>query len=104
MSWWKRKIPEIGGGVYFQGTLAPRAENYEDLRRKGIEIAPLPAGPTAHWKLELRHPTWGRAHLISLRESSLPPAELIDWDPRLGEEDRKNVKAAGASLMLILFP
>ena len=87
------------GSVLFRGTLPPRAEEFEYLRAVGIEVER--ASPRdAHWSLDLRHPEWGEATLVCLRETPPPPAALVDYSVGMTRKEKEQVKA-GRSLVSV---
>lgn len=104
MPWWKRKLPPLAGSVLYRGSPGPRVENFEHLRRSGLELKRLPDQADKHWVLEARHPTLGKATVMSVREKTFPPTELIDFERRLSSEDRDAIKAAGSAVEVLFEP
>jgi len=104
MSWWKKQSPVCAGSVLFSTTVAPRAENFAFLEGQGIHISPHEAGPEAHWRLRLEHPTWGKATLTCLRDMGPVPDLLIDHDPRLSTSERERARRGRIAVSVSLEP
>src|SRR5688572_20614080 len=82
------------GAVLFEGIEPPRAESFAGLVRRGVELAPAPAGADAHWRLTLRHPTWGRAELFTPRSWPSRLAVVVQHAGFLTREERAIASAA----------
>lgn len=99
---------EYTGGVAFRGKLPPRAEDFAYLERLGVavskgskgELGGGGLGSDVLFRLELEHPSWGSASLISLRGLEPPPELLIDFDPRLLDEEREQARLAGSMVLV----
>jgi uncharacterized protein YegJ (DUF2314 family) len=72
-------------------------EELDGLTAHRLEVKRQEPEADLHWKLELRHPQWGTAQVFAPRDVPLPPQELIDWDPRLSREEKKEIAAAYGS-------
>jgi hypothetical protein len=90
--------------VLFRGPLAPRPEELDALRAHGVEAVGVDPGRDSHWRLELRHPQWGRADAFCPRDAPLPPAELIEWDPRLSRREKDEIAVYGSSVWVRAEP
>ena len=101
--WFKKKLPLVGS-VLFRGALPPRAEELHGLAQAGLEVSPGEDGSGAHWSRKLRHPQWGEALLVALRDAPTPPRELFFHDAGLTEEEAESATQAGSSLTLQLTP
>lgn len=88
-----KKDTPSNGSIFFRGNIAPRAEEFSFLSRFKIEVTTQDARG-AQWALKLRHPRWGEADMICLRNMPPPPRELLEYQHGLTEEDR--AEAAGA--------
>lgn len=100
MARWFKRDTTAHASVLFRGSLQPRPEEFASLARKGIEVTPGTAPPTARWALQLRHPTWGEAELIAFKDLPLPPREMIDYTAGLTDRDRDDFAAAGSGLIV----
>lgn len=94
----KKKLTGVGS-VLFRGTLPARAEEFEFLRRDGIEIRPSKPGDS-HWALSLNHPRWGPAELVCLRNAPLPPPTIIEYSSGMTPKEREEV-GAGRSMVSV---
>lgn len=103
LSWFRRDV-SCAGSVLFRGPLAPVPEELDGLAAAGIAVAALPAGAHEQWRLELRHPQWGRALAMAPRRAALPPRELIDWDPRLSQQEKQQASACGSLVQVLVEP
>jgi len=90
------------GSALFRGTWPLRRENFEDLRQRGIELTEAEAQGDAAWALGLKHPRWGEATLLFLREMPMPPPEFIDIDPQLNQDEADELKSCGTSVQLVM--
>jgi hypothetical protein len=103
MSWWRsRRALEYVGGVAFRGKLPPRAEDFEYLAELGVGVRLGERGGDVLFRLELDHPEWGRAALISMRGIEPPPALLLDFDPRLLPDERELARLAGSMVSVTM--
>jgi hypothetical protein len=101
-SWLEKEIP-IAASVFFRGTWPCTRESFSALRNRGIEIKEGDSSSeNAIWTLELSHPVWGEATLFCLREMPMPPEVLIDCDAELTPLEKKEVKACGTSVSLMV--
>ena len=96
MAWWKQKQIHNDGTVLFRGTMPPRAENFGYLTDLGVEVEEDEASAGMHWSLRARHPQWGEASIVCLRDAPMPPDVLVEHDPRLNPEERELVRHAGS--------
>lgn len=95
----KKDTPSIGS-VYFRGNLPPRAEEFEFLRGSGVEVARLEDAPGVHWRLRLRHRSWGEAEMVALRDFQVFPPVMVDVASGLSNPERDEAKAAGTGVSL----
>ncbi len=95
----KKDTPSIGS-VYFRGNLPSRAEEFGFLRDLGIEVARLDGAPGAHWRLRLRHRSWGEAEMVALRDFKVYPSAMVDFSPGMSDREREEAKAAGTGVSL----
>ena len=102
MSWFRRRKLESIGSVLFRGSLPPRAEDLDGLRRKGVELTATASGADQHWALAARHPDWGEAKIICPREALIPPDDIVDLDPRLLPEEREQARLAETSVVVAM--
>lgn len=91
---------EFAGSVFFRGSLPPRAQEFAHLSKQGIAIAPLEPNDAAHWRLHLRHPGWGEAIVVALRDVPMPPHTIIDYDPWLSVDEKDQLRSAGNCITL----
>src|SRR5258706_1542514 len=90
MGWnWRNKTSTCAGSVLFRGSVAPRADEFAHLERRGFAIAATEPGRAAHWALRISHPTLGEADVICLRDCPRPGRQLIDFDPMLTRPERE---------------
>jgi hypothetical protein len=101
-SWFRREVPCLGE-VLFRGPLAPRPEELDGLQAQGFTATPMTPGPDEQWRLELRHARWGEAQAWCPRGASLPPSDLVAWDPRLSRQEKEEAAAFG-SLVVVGSP
>lgn len=99
MAWFEKSI-DFTGAIHLPGTMPPRAEEYTFLRKAGFEVAKYPDKPEVHWSLRLRHPEWGDANLIALRNPPRMNKIEIEYAVGLLPEERALVGSAGYSLGL----
>jgi hypothetical protein len=104
MAWWKRKLPQLGGSVLYRGAPGVRAENFEHLGKSGFDLKRLPDKQDVHWAIEARHPSLGKATVMSARNKMMFPTDLIDFESRLSPEDRVAIKAAGSAIEVLYEP
>lgn len=102
MAWWKKRAIENTGTVLFRGKLPPRAENFAYLTELGLTLTEGEQTDGAHWTLAARHPDWGDARIVCLRDAPMPPQELVQHDPRLLDEERELTRLAGSSVSVSL--
>lgn len=102
MSWWSKKQLVCSGSVLYRGGIVPRADNYAYLADLGVDLGGAEPAPGAHWRLSARHSEWGAAEIVCLRDAPLPPAIVIDHDPRLCPAERDLVKSAGSSVQVTM--
>ncbi len=102
MKWWRKQKLECTGSVLYRGKIPPRAANFAYLKDLEIELREAPATELAHFRLEASHPRWGKAVITCLRDATLPPDLLIDFDPRLLPTEKELVKTAGSSVAISL--
>ncbi|MDX2130835.1 MAG: DUF4026 domain-containing protein [Planctomycetota bacterium] len=90
----RRENPSIGT-VFFRGNLVPRAEEFDFMRRHGVEITPRANNSPASWVLTLRHAKWGEATMICGQDQ--PPFDpmFIDYQNGLTDAEKGEAKAAG---------
>lgn len=98
--WWKKKVP-LMGSVLFRGMLSPRAEEMAFLNESGFEIQPLAASNECEWKLRLRHKQWGEGELVALKNTPLPPPDMIEYLP-LSEDEKAEVLQGQSSVSLTM--
>lgn len=103
LSWFRRDLT-CTGAVLFRGPLAPRTEELDGLAARGIEVVPGRADSDFHWRLELRHPSWGRAEVFCPRAAELPPKELVEWDPRLSRAEKEETSVYGSCVWVQAEP
>ena len=87
------------GSALFRGTLPPRAEEFEFLRRDGVELRPSDANG-ALWALRMRHPKWGDADLVSLKDVAPPPRSIVEYSGGMTAKERDEV-LSGRSLVSV---
>jgi hypothetical protein len=75
--------------VLFRGSVAPRADEFAHLERRGFAIVAAEPGRAAHWALRISHPKLGDADVICLRDCPRPGRQLIDFDPMLTRPERE---------------
>lgn len=97
LDWLRRDQPSIGS-VFFRGNIAPRAEEFAELSRHGVQARPRPPTDAAAWALELTHPVWGSAELVCLRDQRNPPMDLLRMQAGLSTDDIAQAESIGTSL------
>src|SRR5262245_26550571 len=97
--WFKRKLDMLGA-AYFRGSLTPTLESLTGLTAHGVSVTPRPVDSDALWEAELEHPEWGRAILRAPREPLPIPDPAIQFDARLGEEDKALAREVQRALLL----
>ena len=100
-SWLEKDIP-IAASVLFRGTWPCTKEGFYALRDRGIEVTDRETPENGMWAIKLRHPQWGEAVVMCLRDLPLPPAIMIDWDANLSEEEKTEFKAAGTAVSVMV--
>lgn len=102
MSWWKRKAKvQQAGSVLYRGRWPARPEDYSFLERHGVSVRPSPRDDSGGWTAELDHSEWGAAKLVWQAGAPVPPATLVDFDPRLTPEEKALARQAGSALSVI---
>ena len=96
-SLFQKDLPLVGT-VMYRGNLAPRAEEYEFLRKHGFDLKLTEAKSNAHWALKLNHPKLGEADLVSLRGFQPPPKGMLAFDTFLSEEEKRDAEAGGCGV------
>ena len=97
---WQNKQTVCVGSVFFPGSLPPRAADFEYLARLGVEIRPMRPPDHLQWELELNHRLWGQARLLCVRDEPPPPHFLLDWDPRLTDQERAEARRGRCSVVV----
>lgn len=97
LGFFKKDTPGVGS-VFFRGNLPPRAEEFDFPRRDGFEVRVMDAGPEEYWSMKVKHPTWGAADIVCLREIRPPPKELIQYVQNLSEREKHDALAAGPAV------
>src|SRR5207248_2514776 len=70
MGWnWRHKKTTCAGSVLFRGSVAPRADEFTHLERRGFAIVAAEPGRAAHWALRISHPELGEADVVCLPEA-----------------------------------
>ncbi|HEX7862133.1 MAG TPA: DUF2314 domain-containing protein [Verrucomicrobiae bacterium] len=100
-AWLQKNVPFYGSAL-FHGTWPLRKDGFDHLRARGIELTELPPNDTAHWALELKHPEWGVATLMSSRNLPPPPSEFVDMDATLNPDEAEEIKRCGSMVQLIM--
>lgn len=100
-SLFKQKRP-IAGSVIYRGTMSPRAEEYEFLRKKGLDIERMPSDERTHWSLTLRHPKLGEAKVAAFK--NIPPYPLweIEMTQALTPAEKQEFAAAGVGVTVFI--
>lgn len=100
-SLFKQKRP-IAGSVIYRGTMSPRAEEYEFLRKKGLDIEFVPGDEQTHWSMKLRHPKLGEAKVAAFR--NMPPYPLweIQMTQALTPAEKEEFAAAGVGVTVVI--
>lgn len=94
----RRDEPSVGV-VLYRGNLQPRAEEFDFLRREGIDVRP--GRPVqGGWALELRHREWGAALLSAQEGMRPPPADYVEWSHGLTREEKEQIRGAGTAIGL----
>jgi hypothetical protein len=89
------KSPPAAGTVLFRSRLPLRAEEFDFLRRHGVEMRPGKASSGVHWSLSLTHKDWGPAELMCLKEQPPLPAGIVDHAQNLSSAEKATAKTAG---------
>jgi uncharacterized protein YegJ (DUF2314 family) len=92
----QREIPAIGS-VFYPGPIPPPLEQLSGL---GAPIACERSVPSAHevWVAQATHPTWGKAEIACLRESTPIPSFLLDYSLTLSEDEKRRAQTGQAVL------
>ncbi|MBI5545121.1 MAG: hypothetical protein HY901_14620 [Deltaproteobacteria bacterium] len=103
MSWWKKSsATPLAGSALFRGRWVARPEDFPHLERRGVRLGAVERFPDGGgWKANLEHPSWGRATLRVAPDLPLPPANLVDWDPRLLDEEKAALKSCRYAIGLL---
>ncbi len=97
----QRSIEHLAS-VHYRGNLAPRAEEYDFLRRQGFEITPASAGNDAHWRLTLGHPQAGEAELFAAKAAIPLQREWIQVCASLTQREKDELAAGGTGVTVRL--
>ena len=100
-SWLEKDIP-VAASVLFRGTWPCTKEGFYSLREQGIEVSERETPENGMWAIKLRHPQWGEAVVMCLRDFPLPPEDMIDWDANLTDEEKDEFKAAGNAVSVVV--
>jgi hypothetical protein len=95
-----RQSIESTGYVYFRGTLPPRLHEFDQLAQQQITIQPLADRSGFEWVASMTHPTWGEAQVMAPKQFDAPPRVLLEFDPRLNEDDVTDILACESGLMV----
>lgn len=89
--------------IMYRGTLTPRAEEYAFLMKQGIDVklSKKPEGDSL-WTLFLRHPVWGEARLMGLRDYEPMPRRLLEFTRDLTDHEKDAAAATGCAVGLVL--
>lgn len=91
------------GSVHFRGNLPARPEEFSFLRQMGIDVAPgVERSGEKQWSLHLKHPTWGKAELVCLKDMPAPPREWIDVAFNLSDEEKHTAKQGGPGVTVVV--
>lgn len=91
------------GSVLFRGNLPPRAEEFEYLKGLGVSMERDQVNG-AHWGLKLRHPQWGEAKMMCMRDIPAPPREQIDFTVGMSETEREEARAGRMTVSVCTEP
>jgi uncharacterized protein YegJ (DUF2314 family) len=97
---WRRKKLECLGTVHFRGSLPPRPDEYGYLAQSGISVQLRPGGDHAQYELDLRHPQWGQALLVCLRDAPVLPRGMVDMTPGLTQQERQEAYQARSNVVV----
>src|SRR5688572_28350603 len=100
-AWLQKNVPFYGSAL-FHGSWPLRKDGFDHLRAHGVEITELPPNETCHWSLELRHPEWGEATLMSSRTLPPPPPEMVEMDAMLNPDEVEEIKKCGSLVQLLM--
>ena len=99
---WRDRTVTCAGSVLFRGRMPPRLQEFAPaLKAAGGAAEPAPADGDLG-VADLRHPQWGAARAVCLRDAPTPSAALVDFAPNLGAAERAAAKAAGSSVGVAL--
>ncbi|HEV8378702.1 MAG TPA: DUF4026 domain-containing protein [Tepidisphaeraceae bacterium] len=59
------------------------------MARAKMRVTPLAAGADAHWSATLEHGSWGKATITCPRRFEPVPRAMVEFDPRLDDEDKQ---------------
>jgi hypothetical protein len=100
-SWLEKDIP-IAASILFRGTWPCTREGFYPLRERGIEVTDRETPTDGIWAIKLKHPQWGEAVAMALRDFPLPPKDLIDWDANLTSAEKEEFKACGTAISMTM--
>jgi hypothetical protein len=105
MAWWQRKPAAAqAGSVLFRGRWVARPEDFASMERHGVRADAPTRLPDGGWSLPLEHARWGRATLVCLPDAPIPPALLVDMDPRLVEAEKDAARSARTAISVLAEP
>jgi len=96
--WWKKKLPLLGS-VLFRGGMSPRVEEMSYLKESGFDLQPQSPAQNCEWNLKLRHKQWGEGELVTLKDTPLPPPQMIAYLP-LSDEEKAEILQGQSSVSL----
>jgi hypothetical protein len=98
VDWFRRKV-SVGGAILYRSALPPGLSTLGGLAGPQVAIKEVPAPSDARWQVNVSHPEWGEAVLLSLKDAPLPPPLLIEQERTLTESERQGLKGASSALM-----
>ena len=88
------------GSALFRGAVPHGLDQLDGLAPLGVTAEPGAAKDGAHWTAILRHPEWGEAAAVCLRNPPRPSRAILEFDPKLTEADVRAIEDCGVSVSL----
>ncbi len=97
---WNQVSSKCTGMVFFRGSIAPMAREFDFLRQLGVTATPRTPADHELWAMKLSHPSWGNARLASPRKTGPVPKIIVQFDARLGDSERTDALLGQSSVLI----
>lgn len=95
-----RRRSHCTGSALFRGAIPHGLDQLGALAAHGVEVEAGRTKANAHWTATLRHPEWGQAEAVCLRDPPRPDKEILAFDRKLSETEIDAIADCGVSISL----